>query len=889
MLLTPLALALSPFLSAPQAAGTCTPAGQPTFGGTPGVFPADVWALCLFDEGSGPQLFVGGGFELAGSTVAPFIARWNGRSMSALPGPLSGMVRAMVVHDDGSGPALFVGGEFLSIGAVRVGYVARWDGASWTSLGAGTDGPVRSLAVHDDGAGAALYVGGSFSSAGGVQASNIARWRNGSWEVLGAGIDGPVLALVAHDDGSGSALFAGGAFTRAGDLGASALARWQHSSWSSVGGGMTSEVYCLEVFDGGSGPELYAGGAFTQAGGQPIARLARWNGSTWSSVGSSFDNFVHALRHVVDESGPALYAGGRFTGYLRRFDGSTWAETGTNFASGRIRAIAHYDDGLGEGPALVVGGNFLASFILGEYRNVEGLQQRRLGAAHWSGVGKGPDRLVYALEVVDVGNGWGPQLYAAGDFSLVEGRVFLGRIARWDGFHWQSVADTNWGIPKALKAFDDGNGDALYVTGWGNSNPIPGTTPNIGRWDGTHWSNLGSGLGGPGTSLAVFDDGSGPALIVGGSFQTAGGVSARNIARWDGSTWSALGTGLNGLALAFAVHDDGSGPSLFVGGNFSTAGDIPARGLARWDGTNWHAMHTTSTNTQVYALGVHDDGSGPKLYAGGIHVPSPSHGIGCWDGTSWSIPGTGIQDYVEALCPFDDGTGPALFVGGRFDAAGGVPASKLARWDGVNWSAVGSGASSPPYAMHAYASLGGESSLVVAGSMRRSFDSGDGKVALWGCRGAIASSYCHGDGTASACPCANHGASGEGCANSTGQGAVLTAQGTSSIVASDLVLRAVQLPANRPGLFFQGSTRANNGNGFLFGDGLRCAGGGTRRLEVVFSDPAGLATSTIDIAVRGAVAPGQVRTYQLWYRDPVGSPCLSNFNLTNGLAVTWTH
>lgn len=54
----------------------------------------------------------------------------------------------------------------------------------------------------------------------------------------------------------------------------------------------------------------------------------------------------------------------------------------------------------------------------------------------------------------------------------------------------------------------------------------------------------------PGTSgnvsaLAVFDDGTGPALYAGGGFARAGGVSANYIAKWDGQSWSALGSGMS--------------------------------------------------------------------------------------------------------------------------------------------------------------------------------------------------------------------------------------------------------------------------------------------------------------------------------------------------------
>jgi hypothetical protein len=148
--------------------------------------------------------------------------------------------------------------------------------------------------------------------------------------------------------------------------------------------------------------------------------------------------------------------------------------------------------------------------------------------------------------------------------------------------------------------------------------------------------------------------------------------------------------------------------------------------------------------------------------------------------------------------------------------------------------------------------------------------------------------YCFGDGSGTACPCGNEGGAGEGCANDTGNGAVLSASGTASVAADDLVLSATNLTSG-PGLFFQGNNAVNSGNGNSFGDGLRCAGFNVVRLEVQFSNAANgfTADSTISISTRGGVSVGQTKRYQFWYRDSGGSPCHSQFNLTNGYEITW--
>jgi hypothetical protein len=140
--------------------------------------------------------------------------------------------------------------------------------------------------------------------------------------------------------------------------------------------------------------------------------------------------------------------------------------------------------------------------------------------------------------------------------------------------------------------------------------------------------------------------------------------------------------------------------------------------------------------------------------------------------------------------------------------------------------------------------------------------------------------YCFGDGSGTACP-GTPGGAGEGCANSTGSGAVLAASGSDSASADDLVLSASNLPDNEPGLYFQGNNSVNGGNGITFGDGLRCAGFEARRLEVQTS--AGGASATAgSIATGGLVNAGDTKYYQLWYRDGSG------FNTTNGLEINWT-
>ena len=68
-------------------------------------------------------------------------------------------------------------------------------------------------------------------------------------------------------------------------------------------------------------------------------------------------------------------------------------------------------------------------------------------------------------------------------------------------------------------------------------------------------------------ALIAFDDGAGPALYAAGGFAHIEGVAAARVAKFDGQKWGPVGDGLSGDGVySAAIHDDGSGPALYVGG-----------------------------------------------------------------------------------------------------------------------------------------------------------------------------------------------------------------------------------------------------------------------------------------------------------------------------------
>jgi hypothetical protein len=149
---------------------------------------------------------------------------------------------------------------------------------------------------------------------------------------------------------------------------------------------------------------------------------------------------------------------------------------------------------------------------------------------------------------------------------------------------------------------------------------------------------------------------------------------------------------------------------------------------------------------------------------------------------------------------------------------------------------------------------------------------------------------CFGDGSGTSCPCAGAGAPDSGCPNSTSlAGARLSASGNPSVTADTVVLSASGMSGARA-LYFQAAQLQAGGAGQLFGDGLLCASGATVRLATV-TDASGAssypAPGGVAISVRGGVLPGQMRFYQVQYRDLASFCTAAQYNFTNAIQVTW--
>ena len=89
----------------------------------------------------------------------------------------------------------------------------------------------------------------------------------------------------------------------------------------------------------------------------------------------------------------------------------------------------------------------------------------------------------------------------------------------------------------------------------------------------------------------------------------------------------------------------------------------------------------------------------------------------------------------------------------------------------------------------------------------------------------------------------------------------------------------------QPGLLFVGLEALDSGNGSPFGDGLRCVGVSVIRLGTMTPDGAGVVGWGPGLGGLGGWSAGDTRFFQAWYRDPLGGPCATGFNLSNGVEV----
>ena len=320
-------------------------------------------------------------------------------------------------------------------------------------------------------------------------------------QTLLGGLNGTVRTFEVFDDGTGSALYVGGDFTLAGGIAAIRVAKWNGSEWSAVGTGLPQAVLNFEVFDYGTGPRLYAISGTT---------LYRWSDGQWTLVPGVPSTIGSALASYDYGEGARLYFMKQWN--MVEWDGAT-AKTLPDLPSADCLASA----------------------------------TDPFGNALFIGSGSGLFRLD-GYGVTTVHCGWSAYV------STIE--------------PWQPIGDSPF---------------AMYAGGLGIPATCGGVMTPVAKWSGFGWSMLGSGVGGEVSALGTFSGGATRSLIVGGDFTSVDGTPGINrIARWQNDEWHSMGAGLNARARAIIEFDDGTGPAIYVGGDFTVVNGQPRGHIAKW-------------------------------------------------------------------------------------------------------------------------------------------------------------------------------------------------------------------------------------------------------------------------------------------------------------------
>jgi trimeric autotransporter adhesin len=263
--------------------------------------------------------------------------------------------------------------------------------------------------------------------------------------------------------------------------------------------------------------------------------------------------------------------------------------------------------------------------------------------------------------------------------ALAPGVSFAQCPAQWASDPSVGVPGTS-GAVLAVGEFDsDGSGPqppSLILAGVFQS---VSNTPasRIVRYDGSSWHTLGSGVTG-GTVQRVFA--SNGQLVVAGDFTSAGGApETRNLARWDGSAWSGFSGVINGVVVDACVYNG----DLHIAGQFSQLGSLATRGVARWDGSAWQpvggGVTASMTSARVDALVVHDN----KLIAGGRFEQAggvPASNIASWDGSAWQPIGPGFTRGIQTLASYQGELYAAT------SSTSGTPQGQFWKWNGLEWT-----------------------------------------------------------------------------------------------------------------------------------------------------------------------------------------------------------
>ena len=298
-----------------------------------------------------------------------------------------------------------------------------------------------------------------------------------------------------------------------------------------------------------------------------------------------------------------LYLGGNFGGFTA---GVERVNLGTNAIStlgstettdGFIGAFVPYNAGNGE-----------RLYVIGAFNGVRfggaELPDSR-GVVAWDGTTTTTlpgSPYALPLHFAQTGALWNNKLVIGGAAGAAPQNALL---TIWDGITWTKFSDEFEGAAAPVIFAAESFGGNLYFAGRfdrirmpdGNGGTVVTESRNLMGYNGTGFFSVGGGVvrlnsaAGFGMSLKTFDDGTGEALYIGGTFNRSadGTLTLPGVARWDGTTLTPVGQGFPlSQVRSLEVYNDGTGPALFAAGTFTTDNNTaPIRRLAKLVGDTW--------------------------------------------------------------------------------------------------------------------------------------------------------------------------------------------------------------------------------------------------------------------------------------------------------------
>ncbi len=230
---------------------------------------------------------------IAAALAVPALAQCQTEWLPTPPGAAFNNTVNVVVSYRGD---LIAGGAFTAAGGRPMNHIARWDGKSWSALGEGLDNVATALLVHDQD----LIVGGSFSHAGGQSVSQLARWDGRAWSPLEPDLGGWVYALASH---AGNIVVGGFLITWPPPL-THHVVHWNGVMWEPLlTGGAEEPVVALASYGG----DLFA--AISAFAG-PTVRIVRWDGRSWHPTGPLITGGLEWPASTMTTYGDRLVAAG---------------------------------------------------------------------------------------------------------------------------------------------------------------------------------------------------------------------------------------------------------------------------------------------------------------------------------------------------------------------------------------------------------------------------------------------------------------------------------------------------------------------------------------------------------------------------------------------------